>query len=74
MTDYQALDYALKKKYVHGRLARGRLASGLELIAEYEFHIIYRLDAVNSPADYLSSYGEDEKERDRFIKVLNVHD
>ncbi len=37
VTDHQALQYAFKKKDVHGRLARW-----LDLLAEYEFEVVYR--------------------------------
>ena len=49
ITDHQALQYAFKKKDVHGRLARW-----LDLLAEYEFEVEYLRGSENGAADYLS--------------------
>ena len=49
VTDYQALQYAFKKKDVYDRLARW-----LDTLAEYEFTIQYRSGIFNVAADYLS--------------------
>ena len=49
VTDHQALQYAFKRKNVHGRLARW-----LDTLAEYEFTIQYRPGILNGAADYLS--------------------
>lgn len=48
-TDHQALLTAFKKKYIHGRLA-----SWLDLTAEYNFEVEYRQGSSNGAADYLS--------------------
>ncbi len=49
VTDHKALQYAFKKKDVHGRLERW-----LDLLAEYEFEVVYRRGSENGAADYLS--------------------
>ncbi len=48
-TDYQALEYVLKMKDPHGRIARW-----FTLPAEYDFEICYRAGRGNACADYLS--------------------
>lgn len=52
ITDHQALKYAFQKKDVHGRLARW-----LDLLAEYNFEVVYRPGRENSAADFLSRQG-----------------
>ena len=49
ITDHQALQYAFKKKDIHGRLARW-----MEFLAEYEFEVKYRPGGKNSATDFLS--------------------
>ena len=49
VTGHQALQYAFKKKDVHGRLARW-----LDTLAEHEFAIQYHPGILNGAADYLS--------------------
>ena len=48
ITDHQALQYAVKKKDIHGRLKRW-----IDFLAEYEFEIKYRPGGKNGAADFL---------------------
>lgn len=47
-TDHKALRSAFKNNYVHHRLARW-----MDLFAEYNFNINYRLGSASGPSDYL---------------------
>lgn len=49
LTDHQALQYAFRKKDIHGRLARW-----MDFMAEYDVEVKYRSGATNGAADYLS--------------------
>lgn len=72
ITDHQALQYAFKKKYIHGRLARW-----LDFLAEYEFEIRYRAGGKNGAADFLSRLREGEpntSEPDDGDLICNAHD
>lgn len=51
LTDLQALQYAFKKKNVHGRLARW-----LDFLPEYGLTISYKPRVTNFAADFLSRY------------------
>lgn len=46
-TDHQALQYAFKKKSIHGRLA-----PCLDLMAEHNFKVMYHSESSNVAADY----------------------
>lgn len=52
ITDHSALNGLLKSKQPTGILARW-----LEILADYDFEIIYRPGRVNESADYLSRLG-----------------
>ena len=52
--DHQALQYAFKKKDIHGRLARW-----LDFLAEYDFKVTYRPGVRNGATDFLSRIAHD---------------
>ena len=52
ITDHQSLQYAFKKKDMHGRLAHW-----MEFLAEYDFEIKYRARGKNGTADFLPRLG-----------------
>ena len=49
ITDHQSLQYAFKKKDMHGRLA-----CWMDFLAEYDFEVKYRAGVKNGAADFLS--------------------
>ena len=54
VTDHPSLQYAFKKKDIHGRLARW-----LDFLAEYDFKVTYRPGVRNGAADFLSRITHD---------------
>ena len=52
ITDHQSLQYALKKKDMHGRLARW-----MEFLAQYDFEVKYRAGGKKGAANFLSRLG-----------------
>ena len=58
VTDHQALQYAFRKKDIHGRLARW-----MDFLAEYEFKVQYRPGNKNKAADALSRLCIGENQR-----------
>lgn len=57
ITDHQELKNAVRKKYMHGRLARW-----LKFLAEYEFEVCYHSGDNNMAADFLSRYATQSPE------------